>query len=51
MQTYDLTPVAVYCSHRHNTKEENFLEFFQTLGNKFIAGVISTVKTHFGVLV
>jgi hypothetical protein len=38
MQTYDLTIAAVYCPPRHNIKEENFLEFFQTLGNKFIAG-------------
>jgi hypothetical protein len=38
MQTYDPTIAAVYCPPRHNIKEENFLEFFQTLGSKFIAG-------------
>jgi hypothetical protein len=27
----------VYCPPRHIIKEENFLEFFQTPGNKFIA--------------
>jgi hypothetical protein len=38
MKTYELTVAAVYCPPRHNIKEENFNEFFRTLGNKFIAG-------------
>lgn len=38
MKTYELTVAAVYCPPRHNIKEDNFYEFFQTLGNKFIAG-------------
>jgi hypothetical protein len=37
MKIYELTVAAVYCSPRHNTKEDNFNEFFRTLGNKFIA--------------
>jgi hypothetical protein len=49
MQTYDLTIVAVYCPPRHNIKEENFLEFFQTLGNKFIArGDFNSKNTLWG---
>jgi hypothetical protein len=28
----------VYCPPRYNIKEDNFYEFFRTLGNKFIAG-------------
>jgi hypothetical protein len=38
METYELAVAAVYCPPRHNIKEENFFEFFRTLGNKFIAG-------------
>jgi hypothetical protein len=37
MKTYELTVAAVYCPPRHN-EEDNFYEFFRTLGNKFIAG-------------
>jgi tRNA A37 threonylcarbamoyladenosine biosynthesis protein TsaE len=38
MKTYKLAVAVVYCPPRHNIKEENFFEFFRTLGNKFIAG-------------
>jgi hypothetical protein len=38
MKTYELAAAVVYCPSRHNIKEGNFFEFFQTLGNKFIAG-------------
>jgi hypothetical protein len=38
MKTYEIAVAAVYCPPTHNIKEENFLEFFRTLGNKFIAG-------------
>jgi hypothetical protein len=37
MKTYELAVAAVYCPPRHNIKEENFFEFFRTLGNKSIA--------------
>lgn len=36
--SYELTVAAVYCPPRHIMKKENFNEFFQTLGPKFIAG-------------
>jgi hypothetical protein len=38
MKTYEIAVAAVYCPPRHNIKQENFFEFFRTLGNKFIAG-------------
>lgn len=38
MRTYDLAVAAVYCPPRYNLKKENFKDFFETLGNKFIAG-------------
>jgi hypothetical protein len=38
MKTYEIAVAAVYCPPRRNIKEENFFEFFRTLGNTFIAG-------------
>jgi exonuclease III len=38
MKTCEIAVAAVYCPPRYNIKEENFFEFFRTLGNKFIAG-------------
>lgn len=35
---FELTIAAVYCPPRHNTKKSDFKEYFQTLGNIFIAG-------------
>lgn len=35
---YNLTITAVYCPPRHNIKREQYEEFLQTLGPKFIAG-------------
>jgi hypothetical protein len=35
---YDLTIAAVYCPPCHNIKINELQEYFQTLGNKFIAG-------------
>lgn len=35
---YDMTVAAVYCPPRHNIKKNDFQEYFQTLGNKFLAG-------------
>jgi exonuclease III len=51
MKTYELAVAVVYCPPRHNIKEENFLEFFQTLGISSSQEVITTVKTHSGDLV
>lgn len=33
-----LTISAIYCPPKHNNKKEDYEEFFQTLGNKFIVG-------------
>jgi hypothetical protein len=38
IKTYEIAVAVVYCPPRRNIKEENFFEFFPTLGNKFIAG-------------
>jgi hypothetical protein len=35
---YELTVAAVYCPPKYNIKEENFKDFFQTLGHKLVAG-------------
>jgi hypothetical protein len=34
----DISVSAVYCPPRHNVKKEQFNDFFQNLGPKFIAG-------------
>lgn len=34
----DLTVSAVYCPPRHNIRRNDFIEFFNTLGPRFIAG-------------
>jgi hypothetical protein len=51
MKTYELTVAVVYCPPRHNIKEDNFYEFFRTLGNDSSQGVITTARTHYGDLV
>ena len=33
-----ITVASIYCPPRHSIKLEQYVEFFQTLGNKFIAG-------------
>jgi hypothetical protein len=38
MTQYELTVAAVYCPPKYNIKKENFKDFFQTLGQKFVAG-------------
>jgi len=35
---YELTISSVYCPPRRNIKEQQFAEFFSTLGPKFLAG-------------
>ena len=35
---YELTVSSVYCPPRLNIKEQQFAEFFSTLGSKFLAG-------------
>ncbi|PNF33251.1 hypothetical protein B7P43_G10627, partial [Cryptotermes secundus] len=35
---YELTRTAVYCPPKHNIKQKDFQNFFQTLGPKFLAG-------------
>lgn len=35
---YNLTLSAVYCPPRHNIKQNDFEEFLQTLGPKFVVG-------------
>jgi exonuclease III len=35
--SYEITVSAVYCPPRHNVKKEQFNEFFQNPGPKFIA--------------
>lgn len=35
---YEITIAAVYCPPRHAIKKEDFDEYFQTLGPKFVAG-------------
>ncbi|KAL4097143.1 hypothetical protein QTP88_021967 [Uroleucon formosanum] len=34
----DLTISAIYCPPRHKVDDKKFIEFFQTLGSRFIAG-------------
>jgi hypothetical protein len=38
MKTYERAVAVVYCPPRHNIKQKNFFEFFQSLGSKFIVG-------------
>ena len=38
MTQYELTIAAVYCPPKHIIKKENFNDFFQTLGHRFVAG-------------
>lgn len=44
-----LTICSVYSPPRHNIKKEEYVKFFQTLGNKFIAaGDYNAKHTHWG---
>jgi exonuclease III len=45
---YELTITAVYCPPKHNIQQHDFQNFFQTLGPKFLAGVIIIAKIHCG---
>jgi exonuclease III len=35
---YELTISSVYCPPKHNVKQEQFEQYFSTLGHKFLAG-------------
>jgi exonuclease III len=35
---YEITVSAIHCPPRHHVKEEDFMDFFQTLDPKFIVG-------------
>jgi len=41
---YEITLASVYCTPRHNIKEQQFAEFFRTLGYKFLAGGDYNIK-------
>lgn len=44
-----LTIAAIYCPPRHRNKREHYSQFFETLGNHFIAGGDFNAKhTHWG---
>lgn len=45
----DIVISSVYCPPRYNISDSNFIEFFKTLGNKFIAaGDYNAKHTHWG---
>jgi len=46
---YDLTISSVYCPSKHNIKKQHFVEFFKSLGPKFLVGSdFSSKHTHSG---
>lgn len=42
----DLTVSAIYCPPKHNSKKQDYVDFFNTLGNRFIVGGDYNAKHH-----